>query len=122
MTLRECYARIGGDYEDAVVRLTGEDVVERFALQFLSDASFDRLCACVQTGRAEDAFHAAHTLKGLSQSLGFTALYGVVQVLLDRLRGGMPHDAPQLLAQVEAEYSRVTCALRMLRDSVTAGG
>ncbi len=46
-------------------------MLARFALKFLDDESMDKLEAAMAVGDAEEAFMAAHTLKGVSQNLGF---------------------------------------------------
>ncbi len=51
MTLQECYAAFGGDYEGVVARLRSEKTVKKFALKFLNDKSYGLLCSS-QIGRA----------------------------------------------------------------------
>ena len=75
MTVKECYAKIGGDYDDVVKRLMRDALVERFMLKFLEDGSYQELVNALKEGRDEDAFRAAHTLKGICQNLSFTSLY-----------------------------------------------
>lgn len=43
MTLKECYAALEGDYESVLSRLMTEKLVQKFALKFLDDASFNNL-------------------------------------------------------------------------------
>ena len=44
MTLQECYAAMGGNYEDAIGRLRSERLVQKFVLKFLDDGSYHLLC------------------------------------------------------------------------------
>ena len=37
MTLKECYAALNGDYEEAMGRLRSERLVQKFVLKFLDD-------------------------------------------------------------------------------------
>ena len=75
ISMREAYEKIGANYDDACARLMGEEMLSRFALKFLDDESMDKLEAAMAAGDAEGAFMAAHTLKGVSQNLGFDNLY-----------------------------------------------
>ncbi|MGN0355576.1 MAG: hypothetical protein ACI4EI_10940 [Muricoprocola sp.] len=40
MSLEECYALFGGNYEDAKNRLRSDALIQRFAVKFLSDTSY----------------------------------------------------------------------------------
>ena len=73
MTLQECYARLGGDYEDVLGRLRSERLIQKFIIKFLDDGNFDLLCSSVESGDVSEAFRAAHTIKGMCQNLSFTA-------------------------------------------------
>ena len=43
MTLKECYAAMGGDYDEVIGRLRSERLVQKFVLKFLDDGSYDLL-------------------------------------------------------------------------------
>ena len=87
ISMREAYEKIGANYDDACARLMGEGMLARFALKFLDDESMDKLEAAMAAGDAEGAFMAAHTLKGVSQNLGFDNLYEPAVVVTEALRG-----------------------------------
>ena len=72
MTMQECYTALEGDYQDVLGRLYSEALVQRFVGKFLSDQSFQLLESSLKTENYEDAFRAAHTLKGVTQNLSFT--------------------------------------------------
>lgn len=93
MTVRECYERMEGDYEGVLARLGSEDMVGRFAVKFLKDSSFANLTKALEVGNAEEAFRAAHTLKGICLNLGFDKLYEVSAELTEMLRGASPENA-----------------------------
>ena len=56
ISMREAYEKIGANYDDACVRLMGEEMLARFALKFLDDESMDKLEAAMAAGDAEGAF------------------------------------------------------------------
>ena len=83
MTLREFYEVTGGDYGDVMGRFVTEERVLRFVRKFPADGSFAALKSSLADGNAQEAFRAAHTVKGVAQNLGFTA-----EVVTNILRGG----------------------------------
>ena len=87
ISMREAYEKIGANYDDACARLMGGEMLARFALKFLDDESMDKLEAAMAAGDAEGAFMAAHTLKRVSQNLGFDNLYEPAVVVTEALRG-----------------------------------
>ena len=84
----------------------------KFAGKFLSDPSFQLLEDSVNEGSWEDAFRAAHTLKGVSQNLSFTRLYQSSHEITEALRTKDYDLAVQLLPKVEGDYTRTTEAIR----------
>ena len=88
MTIQECYKEMGADYEEVFHRLPRESMVLKFALMFLNDDSYPKLEQSLKEGNAQEAFRAAHTLKGVCQNLGFTNLYQPAYELTEVLRAG----------------------------------
>ena len=43
MTVRECYEKIGSDFDKVLERMGSEALVKRFAIKFLEDKSFEEL-------------------------------------------------------------------------------
>ena len=71
MNIRESYDTIGADFEDVLGRLGSESLIQRFALKFIDDGSYNELTEALTEKNAEKAFRAAHTLKGICLNLGF---------------------------------------------------
>ena len=88
MSLETFYEKTGGSYEEILGRLRSPEMILRFAKMYAADPSWKQLHDALDQGNAEDAFRAAHTLKGVSQNLGFTKLYEVSAKLTEELRGG----------------------------------
>lgn len=66
MKLNEFYAAVDGNYEDAMARLQNEMFVGKFLRMLPRDGSMMLLEKAMADGRANDAFRAAHTLKGIA--------------------------------------------------------
>ena len=87
MTVQECYAKMGGDYDDVMSRLRADDRVKRFLLKVADDKSFALLTDMLAQKNVEEAFRAAHTLKGVSSNLSITRLYKSACEMTEALRG-----------------------------------
>jgi len=113
MTLQEFYAQIGGSYADTVRRLCSESFVLRFVKKYPANPSFDELCEAVDRSDWESAFRAAHTLKGVSQNLGFDNLYEPAVVVTEALRGADAVDgAREGMHALQQQYAATMSALR----------
>ena len=119
MTLKECYASLDGDYDEVMGR---ERLVQKFVLKFLSDGSYELLCASLEAGDREEAFRAAHTIKGVCANLGFTSLLDSSEKLTEALRDGKPAQPgeDELIARVKADYARTCQAIKAFQEG--AGG
>ena len=122
MTLKECYAALGGDYDEALGRLRSERLVQKFVLKFLNDGSYDLLCTSLEAGNREEAFRAAHTIKGVCGNLAFSALLASSEALTEALRDGKPAQPGEeaLIAKVKEDYQRTAQAIRTFQEE--AGG
>lgn len=120
MTLKECYAVLGGGYEDVLGRLGSERLVKRFVLKFLDDPSFRMLSEALENENYEEAFRASHTIKGICQNLSFMHLLESSSRLTEELRPGTAPASDEFFAQVTADYSAAAEAIRQYRDSATA--
>ena len=103
MTLQECYAAMGGSYDEVIGRLRSEKLVQKFVLKFLNDGSYQLLQDSLAAGDREEAFRSAHTIKGVCANLGFDALLASSEALTEALRDGKPPQPGEadLIAQVE---------------------
>ena len=116
MTLKECYKAIGGDYEGVVSRLVTEARVNKFLTMFLQDASFKVLCDSMEMRDAEEAFRAAHTLKGVCLSLGFTRLGESSHNLTEALRlRTFSEDAETYFKDVRRDYLETVSEIRSMQ-------
>ena len=116
MTLRECYEKLGGDYEGTLGRLSSEKLVQKFVMKFLADDSFALLEESMAAGNYNEAFRAAHTLKGVGLNLGFTRLYENSNELTEALRGGEKPENEALLGKVKEEYQRTIDIIQELQN------
>ncbi|WP_325200022.1 Hpt domain-containing protein [Oscillibacter sp.] len=112
MTLQECYAAMSGNYEDAIGRLRSERLVQKFVLKFLNDGSYDLLCRSLEEKNYEEAFRAAHTIKGVCQNLSIDKLQASSSRLCEALRNGYTPEADALAEEVRADYAQTVTAIQ----------
>lgn len=111
MTIQECYAALEGDYQEVLGRLYSEALVTKFVGKFLADQSYQLLESSLKAGDYDEAFRAAHTLKGVTQNLSFTKLYKSSHEITEALRTKDYDRAVQLLPQVTADYDQTAAAI-----------
>ena len=119
MTEKEFYDRIGGDYSDALNRLMRDSLIRKFVLKFRDDPNFAELKAALAGQRWDEAFSAAHTLKGVALNLAFARLSAAMVALTDSLRPQNrdalePAAVETLFAAAEQEYEAVLAAIELL--------
>lgn len=117
MKLNEFYVAVDGNYEDAMERLQNEMFVVKFLRMLPRDGSMMLLEESMADGRrANDAFRAVHTLKGIALNLSLTKLAAACSQLTEALRGAdtIPQQARELLIPVRQEYARIRAALEEL--------
>ena len=119
MSVEECYEKIGGSYAEVSGRIPGESLVRRFLGKFLSDDSYANLCEYVKQGNREQAFRAAHTLKGVCANLGLTGLQKQAEEITEILRKEaeeIPGAAVEMMPRVTEAYDTTVSAIHELLD------
>lgn len=114
MTLQEFYEEVGGDYNEIMSRLRTEERIIKFAGMFARDESYNNLVQCLNDGNAEEAFRAAHTMKGMCQNMAFTRLYTSSHDITEILREKDMESAKQMLARVTEDYNTVIAGIQKL--------
>ena len=114
MTVKECYEQMGSDYEGVLGRMGSEAMIKRFALKFLQDPSFNNLKENLEKNDGEEAFRAAHTLKGVCLNLGFDELYEASAEITEKLRGKETAGSEDMLQKVEEKYQKTVNAIKGL--------
>lgn len=115
MQLQELYEAVGGDYQNVLERLGDEETIETFVIGFLEDPSYAQLLQYLQENDLTCAFRAAHTLKGVSQTLGFGRLGDCAGKLCEELREkNLPSES--ILQLLEKEFRCVNVAINAYKN------
>ncbi|MCI8875417.1 MAG: Hpt domain-containing protein [Lachnospiraceae bacterium] len=116
MDLKEFYARVGGNYDSIMGRLMKEERIKKYVFKFLDDTTFETLCKTMEENDIEEAFRAAHTMKGLCQNLDLLTLFNSSHDMAEALRHGKADNADDILEQVKKDYEITFAAIKELKE------
>lgn len=112
MTVEDLYFEIEGNYSDVVERFVTESKIIRFVLLFLNDGSYEAYIQAMQAEKADEAFLAIHTLKGVCLNLGFQGMYKVVNNITELLMANKFEEAKKKLPDLKAVYEKHINAIK----------
>lgn len=122
MTIEECYKKMGANYQDVIKRLPSVSMIEKFALKFREDTSFQELETALNEKQVDLAFRAAHTLKGVCMNLGFDHLYKPSFEITESLRASNLELALQQFDAVKEQYTKTIEALNEFAAQISRRG
>ena len=116
MTVQECYEAFGGNYEEVVSRLRTDDRITRFLKLTLGDGSYQLLVDSIATNNVDEAFRAAHTLKGVCGNLSITRFGQSSSALCEYLREHRVIDdtVMSMFETVKADYELTMSCIKQL--------
>ena len=88
--------------------------IKKFVLKFLDDNSYANLKEAIAAGNVEEAFRAAHTLKGVCLNLGFDNLYKASSAITEIFRAGELAGAEEAFEEVEKQYNITVNAIKAM--------
>lgn len=98
----------GVDVTGALNRfMNNAGLYERFLKKFPADTSYQNLLNAVDAGDFEEAFRAAHTLKGVAGNLGFDNLLTYVVPLVEVFREKNPNIPADQFQGAKDEYQKL---------------
>ncbi len=101
------------DVAGALNRFMGNEVLYASCLsKFLTDTTIDELNSAISTQAWDDAFTAAHALKGLAGNMGFVPLFHSAAELVVLIRAGRITEVTESMKQLNSNYNEITAAIR----------
>ncbi len=102
----------GIDVDSVMQRFMGsERLTEKFMKRFADDVTFSQLEKAVVDGDSEEAFRAAHTLKGVAGNLGMTELFDRTSEMTEKFRAHDMTTAAEDFASLKTIYDRILQAV-----------
>jgi HPt (histidine-containing phosphotransfer) domain-containing protein len=81
--------KYGIDTKSGIARFSGNQTLyEKFLKRFLDDKNFEKLQAALETDNIEEAYTAAHTIKGVAGNLSIDSVYNASMPLNEVLKSG----------------------------------
>lgn len=121
MTVKELYEAIGGNYEEATMRLMNDTLIGKFIVKLPEGDTFDQLVEAFEGGRDQEAFEAAHALKGVCGNLSVTSLSNLINPLTEGLRPGgkvemSREEMTELMDQLKQLYPDIVSKIRSFQE------
>lgn len=109
MITMENLVEFGADVKTGLARcMNNEGFYLRLVNMELNDGNFKKLEDALDAGNLQDAFEAAHALKGALGNLALTPIYDPVAEITELLRNAdQPVDTGDLLPQIMNAYTRL---------------
>lgn len=92
-----------------------ERLYEKYLFRFLEEPTFPELFKAIEEDRREDARRAAHSLKGITATLGFTSLNTPVKAQEFEFKNGRWEEGNQYTDELKKEYARIISVLRAVK-------
>ncbi len=109
---RYLLSKAGIDVNEGMRRFNNnKDIYEKFLLTFPEDEHYKLMVEAIEKANVEDAFQAAHALKGVSGTLSLVTLHAELIPLVEELRSHSLEKTPELLPPVKESYEIVVEAL-----------
>ena len=105
MNIAEFYQSLGVNVNDVLNRLRNEGLIKKYLLKFAEDSSFSDLEKAISEKNYQNAFRAAHTIKGICLNLELRSLSGPSVELTELLRSGAPQE--DILVNAFREFAAV---------------
>ena len=108
---KEFLAKSGINLTDGLVYFSeNERLYEKYLFRFLEEPTFPELFKAI-----EEARRAAHSLKGITATLGFTSLNTPVKAQEFEFKNGRWEEGNQYTDELKKEYARIISVLRAVK-------
>lgn len=106
--IKESLSAAGVNMEDAMERLMNNEMLfERLLMKFKNDKNFAGLEKALEDQNYDDAFHCAHTLKGVAGNLGMEELTNADIVVVEKLRSQNHEGLEEDMKAVREAYTKI---------------
>lgn len=88
MTIKELYAKIGGNYDQAVRVMKSDRLIDKYVRKLTASQVAESLAEAGKTMDPVKLFESAHAMKGVCSNLGLESLTNAVNEITEEFRPG----------------------------------
>ena len=116
MTLKELYAMIGGNYDQAVRVMKMDKLIDRYVRKLKNSNVGEALAEAGAAMDGQKLFEAAHAMKGVCGNLGLSDLANAADAITEEFRPGNPRsmsdaEVAERLAGIDAMYKKAIAGI-----------
>ena len=86
MEVKELYAKLDGNYEEALHRMMNDGFIGRMVLKFKDNNNCQQLLDDISREDMAAVFATSHALKGVAGNLAFTSLFDISSKICEKTR------------------------------------
>ena len=107
MTIAEFYSSIGSDVGPVLSRLSNEKLVKRLLGKYPADKNYGLLEEGMAKKDYDQAFNAAHTIKGVASNLGFDELQAAASEMSEAFKKKQYDGLEEMFARVSKAHQSI---------------
>ena len=123
MTIQELYAKIGGDYDQAVRVMKKDKLIDKYVRKLTASNVGEMLAQAGETMDGTKLFESAHAMKGVCSNLGLVALANAADEITEEFRPGNARKLSdeQVKQKLQAIIQRYEDTTRCIREYEAQG-
>lgn len=110
--------RAGINVQEGIHRFAGKkEVYEKYLYGFLEDPYYEKLEDAIKNRKGEEAFQAAHVLKGVAGNLSMNRIFEAIKPVVEELRGEADFEqVEKMMEKVREQYQLTLDAIRKSKE------
>jgi HPt (histidine-containing phosphotransfer) domain-containing protein len=123
MTIQELYAKMGGDYDQAVRVMKKDKLIDKYVRKLTASNVCEMLAQAGETMDGAKLFESAHAMKGVCSNLGLVALANAADEITEEFRPGNARKLSdeQVKQKLQATIQRYEDTTRCIREYEAQG-
>ena len=123
MTIQELYAKMGGDYDQAVRVMKKDKLIDKYVRKLTASNVGEMLAQAGKTMDGTKLFESAHAMKGVCSNLGLVALANAADEITEEFRPGNARKLSdeQVKEKLQAVIQRYEDTTRCIREYEAQG-
>ena len=118
MTVQELYARIGGNYDQAVRVMRMDKLIERYISKLPNSGAYEALIEAGESMDGTKLFESAHALKGVCANLGLDNIAAAAGEVTEEFRPGAARKLTD--DEIKAKIAKITSLYQRTLEGIRA--